>query len=153
MRKKLFTTLAIASAILYLIVLFRLLFVGFGRANVMLSDGMQRNYAYNLIPFKTITNYLRVIGRGHASMNLIGNLLLLLPLGFYLPFFVQNTRKIKFYAPVTALFIIVIEVTQLVTMSGSLDVDDFILNFAGALIGYVVFVHTPIRAVFKLRAY
>ena len=47
----------------------------------------------------------------------------------------------------------VVEIIQLTTMSGSLDIDDFTLNFTGALIGFNVFTRTPIRSLLKLRAW
>lgn len=153
MGKKIATGLAIITAILYVALIYRMLFVGFGRENVLLSEDMQLQYSYNLVPFKTIGEYANILGRGHASMNLLGNVLLLFPMGFYLPFFAEKMRKAKVFLPVVALLIIAIEGAQLLTFTGSFDVDDFLLNFLGAWLGYLVFVHTPIRAVFKLRAY
>jgi glycopeptide antibiotics resistance protein len=156
MQKKLFLGLVIASAILYIAILYQMLF-RFGRGNVMLSEGMQYNYAFNLIPFKTISEYIMaaIDGniRGHAIRNLIGNLFLLLPLGFYLPFLFKKATALRMYAVVVAAFIVIIEVVQLITMSGSLDIDDFILNFTGAIIGFLICKYTPVRALFKLRTY
>jgi glycopeptide antibiotics resistance protein len=78
---------------------------------------------------------------------------LFFPVGFYLPFFVQRMAKFKIYSVVVAASIIVIEIMQLATKSGSLDIDNFILNFAGALIGLVVFTRTPLRRLLELRAW
>ena len=161
MKKKIFTALVIVSAAVYAFALYYMLFRLIGRGMVIMSEHMLDNFNYwnsiNFIPFKTITEYITDIIngsiRGHAIRNLAGNLFLLFPLGFYLPFFIRKFTGIKAYAVVVAAFITIIEVTQLVTMSGSLDVDDFILNFSGALIGFLVFKHTPIRSLFKLRAY
>lgn len=157
MRKKIFTALVIASACVYLLVLYVLLFAGLGRANVLMAPGMRLRYSYNLIPLKTIIEYVGMIAsgtaRGSAIRNLVGNVLLLMPLGFYLPFFVPKAARLKTYAPVAAILIIFIEVVQLVTKTGSLDVDDFILNFAGALIGFLLCMHTPLRGLFNWRAW
>ena len=128
---------------------------------VIMSEHMLNNYNYwnsiNLIPFKTIAEYLAAVvdgsSRGHAIRNLGGNLFLLFPLGFYLPFFVPKTRKLKIYGIVTAVSIIAVEIVQILTKTGSLDIDDFILNFTGALTGFFVFSYTPIRSLFKLRAW
>jgi glycopeptide antibiotics resistance protein len=49
--------------------------------------------------------------------------------------------------------IIIIEIVQISTKSGSLDIDDFILNFVGALIGFIIFTRSPIRVLLKLRAW
>lgn len=161
MKKKIFTGFAIMSAIVYAFVLYYVLFRLVGREMVDMSGGMLRNYNFqdsvNLIPFQTIGEYLRAaVGgsmRGHAIRNLAGNLFLLFPLGFYLPFFAQKTKKLWIYSSIVAIGILIIEVVQLLTMRGSLDIDDFILNFAGALIGFTLFTHTPIRSIFKLRAW
>jgi len=161
MKKKIFTGLAIVSAVLYVFVLYYILFRLLGREMVIMSEDMLDNFNYwnaiNLIPFKTIAEYIAAIIeeniRGHAIRNLVGNLFLLLPLGFYLPFFARKASSAKIYAIVVAVSIVIIEVVQLVTLSGSLDIDDFILNFAGALIGFFFFTRTPIRSIFKLRAW
>lgn len=132
-----------------------------GREMVIMSENMLENFNYwnsvNSIPFKTIAEYAAAIAdgsiRGHAIRNLVGNLFLFFPAGFYFPFFVQKTSKIKIYCIIMAAVIIIIEIVQLVTKTGSLDVDDFILNFSGALIGFIVFTRAPIRTVFKYRAW
>lgn len=160
-KKKVFTGLAAASAVLYAIALYYVLFRMVGREMVILSDDMMEHYNYwnavNFVPFKTISGFAAAIidgnARGHAIRNLAGNLVLLFPLGFYLPFFWRKAASAKVYLPVVALFIIIIEVVQLATLSGSLDIDDFILNFAGAWIGFFFFTRSPVRPVFKLRAW
>jgi len=88
-----------------------------------------------------------------ATRNLIGNLLLFFPFGLYLPFFMQRMRKLRFFVLTVAGLIIIIEILQCLTRSGSMDIDDLILNLTGALIGFLLFNHTPIRALFKYRAY
>jgi len=159
--KKAFSGFIIVSLLAYAYVLFVMLFVGFSRGMVIVSEHMLDNYNYlnsvNLLPFKTIMEYISAIfdgsARGHAIRNLSGNLFLLFPAGFYLPFFVQKTSKLKIYSIVMASIIIAIEIAQLATKSGSSDIDDFILNFAGALIGFLFFARTPLRTLFKLRAW
>jgi glycopeptide antibiotics resistance protein len=155
--KGVFTALVIASACIYVFALYYLLFGGIGRGNIMLSREMVKSYAYNLIPLKTVIGYITAImegtARGSAIRNLVGNLVLLMPLGFYLPFFAQKAAKLGIYAIVVAVGIVIIEVMQLVTMTGSLDVDDFILNYAGALIGFLICRYTHIRVLFKLCAW
>lgn len=157
MRKKVFTALVIASACIYGFSLYFLLFGGLGRGNIMLSPEMATPYAFNLVPLKSIIGFSKAIldgtARGSAIRNLAGNLVLLMPLGFYLPFFTQKAARLSIYAIMAAAGIVIIEVTQLVTRTGSLDVDDFILNFAGALLGFVICRYTPICALFKLCAW
>jgi len=151
--KKVFTGFVVVSAAVYVFVLYYMLFLLAGRQMVIMSDHMLDNYNYwnsvNLIPFNTIAQYVKAVVdgrmRGHALLNLFGNMFLFFPAGFYLPFFVKKASKIKIYGIIMAVAIIAIEIIQLATMTGSLDIDDFILNFAGALIGFVVFKRTPLR--------
>ena len=158
---KTFTGFAIASFLVYGFVLYFMLFNLPGRAMVLVSDGMMENYNYfnsiNLIPFMTIIEYITGIGdasiRGHAIRNLGGNLFLLFPMGFYLPFLMDKLKEMKPYLLVVAVFIIIIEATQILTLTGSMDIDDFILNFSGALLGYAFFKHTPFCSIFKYRAW
>lgn len=141
--------------------LYFILFAGLNRAMVIVSESMLDNYNYwnsiNLIPFKTIIEYITAIAdgsiRGHAIRNLLGNLFLFFPIGFYVSFLLKKTGKIRTYSMIMAAVIIVIEIIQLATKSGSLDIDDFILNFTGTLIGFIVFTHTPIRRLLNLRAW
>ena len=159
--KKVFSGFIVASTCLYILVLYFMLFVGFGRGNVAASASMLDNFNYwnsvNLVPFKTIAEYATTVAdgniRGHAIRNLYGNLLLFFPVGFYLPFFMRKINKFRVYSIITAAIIIAVEVVQLVTRTGSLDIDDFILNFAGASLGFIVFTRTQIRCIFKLRAW
>ena len=160
-RKKVFSAFAVASLGLYIFVLYYILFAASGRGMVVVSESMLENYNYwnsvNLVPFKTIMGYITAMVNGnmmgHAIRNLFGNLFLFFPMGFYLPFFVKKTEKIGIYSIIIAAAIIAVEIIQLATMCGSLDIDDFILNFAGALIGLIVFTRTPLRGLFKLRAW
>ncbi len=159
--KKTFSIIAVVSALVYVFVAYYLLFRLSGREMVVMSEGMLDNYNYgnaiNLVPFKTIAQYVTAVFdgsiRGHALRNLVGNVLLFLPAGFFLPFFIKAARKIKWYSVIMASTIIAIEAVQLFTMSGSLDIDDFILNFAGALIGFVIFTRTPARSLMERRAW
>jgi glycopeptide antibiotics resistance protein len=132
-----------------------------GRGMVILSEHMLENYNYwnsiNLIPFKTIIEYATAIFegniRGHAIRNLFGNLFLFFPAGFYLPFFIQKTSKLKIYSIAIAAFIVAIEIIQFAAKSRSLDIDDFLLNFTGALIGFIVFSKTSLRALHRFRVW
>lgn len=159
MQKKIFTGVVAISAIIYVFILYYMLFRGFGRAipMVMLSEDMRYNYAFNLIPFKTIIEYIMDFAdgsmRGNALRNLAGNLFLFFPLGYYLPFFTHKMTKFKLYIFSVAALIVAVEITQFITRTGSLDIDDFILNLTGALTGFLICKHTPVRSLFRFRAY
>lgn len=66
---------------------------------------------------------------------LIGNTLMFLPFGFFLPFLTDRvTRKNIFAVAVAVPFLF--EVLQLTTYGRSFDVDDLICNFFGIVIGF-----------------
>ena len=68
--------------------------------------------------------------------NLIGNFVLFLPMGIYLPFITKKINKMNILSIFMIILLFIIEVVQLVTRRGSFDIDDFILNMIGALIGF-----------------
>ena len=92
--------------------------------------------AANLIPFKTILFYLQ----GHngfliAFINIIGNIVALVPLGLLLPFVFQklNWKKILLISFVAGL---AIELVQMCLHIGIFDIDDVILNGLGVIVGF-----------------
>ena len=99
----------------------------------------------NLIPFKTITAYIKVLINHRMNfdiivMNLLGNLLLFLPMGVFLPLiFKEKFNKFWKYLVFIIITVIFVEVLQFITFLGSLDIDDFILNVIGAIIGFLIY--------------
>jgi glycopeptide antibiotics resistance protein len=92
--------------------------------------------AANLIPFKTILYYLKGYnGFLIAFINIIGNIIALVPLGFLLPFIFTkiNWKKIILIAISTGF---IIEITQAILHIGIFDIDDVILNALGVIIGF-----------------
>lgn len=100
----------------------------------------------NLKPFSTIEWYWYVLKhvdtREHvrqAVINLAGNVVMFVPLGFFMPLLLPGVRKL-FRFLVSAFGIILgIELFQLVTRLGCCDVDDVILNLAGVLMGFSLY--------------
>lgn len=131
---------------LYLLALYYLLFIAYEREN---WGGISRiDYAIKnikLVPFETIGAYVRVIcrkGIKESSVpvtNLLGNFILLMPFGVYLPLFFKKLKKWKGYIITIILLIFGIEATQFLLMRGIFDIDDFMLNFAGAMFGFWIF--------------
>ena len=94
----------------------------------------------NFIPGKTIFGYLS----GEPSWwiaiyNLLGNVLLFVPLGIFLPSFFRAITWEGVLA-VTLGFSVVLEISQLFVV-GTPDIDDVILNSLGAILGYVIFLY------------
>lgn len=115
---------------------FLLLSDWYGRADVRIE------YSYNLELFKEIKRfweYRNILGTYVVFSNLVGNILIFLPFGFFLP---MASKFRSFIAAVSYSFLLslLIECIQLVTKIGSFDVDDLFLNTLGGAIGYIVFI-------------
>lgn len=94
------------------------------------KDGLRN---INLIPFRSISPYLRNITEPYAFKNILANILVFIPLGFFVT---NKNSKNVFKALIICLGVILsIECIQLLFKIGFFDVDDIILNFIGSLIG------------------
>lgn len=96
----------------------------------------------NLVPLRTLKLFLRLLShhRPHlvrtAVINLAGNVIMFIPLGFFLPALFRKLRRLWNVLLTVALLITAVEAVQLFTLVGSCDVDDLILNLVGAALGY-----------------
>ena len=100
----------------------------------------------NLIPLHTIKSYWGIVKRMeftpmfyHCFVNLGGNIFLFIPIGYFMPKIWPFLRKFFSFLLAGVMAITLVELLQLVTLLGSLDIDDLILNLGGMLIGYVLF--------------
>ena len=92
----------------------------------------------NLVPFHTLGIYWRNLGSEFWMRNLFGNLLLLLPLGLLGPIALPALDRWWRIALVALLYSVAIELIQRVVPDRSADIDDVIVNVAGAFVGYVI---------------
>ena len=94
----------------------------------------------NLEPFHTVRLFVNLLRRPTyhfaAIINLAGNVVMFIPLGFFLPRVFPALQKFWRAMVATILIITAVELTQLFTLLGSCDIDDLILNVTGAAIGY-----------------
>jgi len=94
----------------------------------------------NFVPLKTIFNYLDDAPTlGIALRNLGGNIMIFVPLGFFIPL-LHRTSKWKAVLIIAFVASLTFEIIQGVFKVGIFDVDDILLNALGAMIGYWVFV-------------
>jgi glycopeptide antibiotics resistance protein len=94
----------------------------------------------NLVPFKTIGLYLfGEKGFIISFINLAGNIVLLAPIGFLVPFVYRNItwRKTIVLAVAAGL---AIEGMEALLHVGIFDIDDVILNGLGFMAGYLAFI-------------
>lgn len=96
----------------------------------------------NFIPGHTIRLYLRHWERlGQiAFANLVYNVVAFIPFGIAVPVLLDRRHSFWFTAVSGILFSVAIELTQLITLLGECDIDDVILNGAGAVLGWLFFI-------------
>ncbi|MFI6639546.1 VanZ family protein [Streptomyces sp. NPDC050504] len=93
----------------------------------------------NLRPGDSVRAYLERPELRDSVKQLGGNLLLGLPFGVLLPVIAPGARGLLRVAAVTAAVMLLVEAVQGVVVTGrAFDVDDVLLNTAGALAGYLV---------------
>ena len=112
------------------------------------------NSSFNIIPFKTIKLYFNGYNGGYLSKslflyNMIGNLCALMPLSFFLPLLFKKQNNIIIFILTIILIVIGIESMQFLTLSGSCDIDDLILNLSGSLVLYLILKIKPINKVIR----
>lgn len=133
---------------LFLVYALIMLWLLFGRASGW-ADGLPYQEALaqriNFTPLKTIRNYWYVIQHGtsqglrnHCIINLVGNVVLFIPIGFLLPRIWPKLRNFFLFLLICTASILLVESVQLFALLGSFDVDDVILNLAGMLLGYLL---------------
>lgn len=104
----------------------------------------------NTTPLLTIRNYLRAYELGNISLkwvlvNLAGNLAAFAPMGCFLPVLYPKQRNFFVFVPTVAGMVAVVEILQYLTRTGSCDIDDLILNVAGAFVVWLVSQIPPFR--------
>ena len=90
----------------------------------------------NLVPFSEILRYK--IGSKMFNYNVLGNIIMFIPFGYIVSEYV-NPKKIWPVIITTLLTSGVIEFVQL-KIGRSFDIDDVILNLAGGIIGYLLYI-------------
>jgi len=74
-----------------------------------------------------------------GSTQVIGNLVMLLPLGIYIPLLFPKLSGFFRVFIICLLVSISIELMQLITSVRSTDIDDVILNTSGSVVGYLIY--------------
>ena len=105
-------------------------------------SGEFREFRYNLELFKEIKrfwNYREQLGWFSTCTNLIGNVVIFVPFGFFLP---MASKHRSFLMTLSYSFgvSLCVEVFQFFARVGSFDVDDLLLNTIGGMAGYNLFV-------------
>lgn len=113
--------------------LFMLLFILYVMCLFEIVTLQDQNYGLsNIIPFKEIFRY--EVGSRLFIKNIIGNILLFLPYGYYASDYLKS-KKVWPICLLTMLISVTIECVQL-NIGRTYDIDDVILNTVGGIIGY-----------------
>lgn len=95
--------------------------------------------AANLIPLVQTIRFLRYLENPFVIRNLLGNLVLLAPVGIFLPLLFRKSRKFTIVLATGFLVTLSIEVFQLLLRFRVFDIDDLIINTIGVALGYWLF--------------
>ncbi len=101
-----------------------------------MAQRVERREHVNLKPFEMFSIYSKF------DRQVVGNFVMLMPLGIFLPLINRTLRK---FSGLLAVFFVclmvsvLIELMQLATGFRSADVDDVILNVAGGCVGFLIY--------------
>ena len=139
-------SLAVLSFVVYLIVVAALVLAPLPVDRQLINDLRAEAFLnHNFVPLSTIRDVLNGQTVAVQIRQLGGNLLLLAPLGFLLPFLHQRFERFTTTGFAVLIASLAIEATQLLVSSflgfayKLFDVDDLLLNAIGGLLGWVAF--------------
>lgn len=128
-------------------------YVNLGDESYVDALRIQCEYGCNLVPFATIQKMLLIFeipgyNNTIAILNLFGNFAAFMPLAFFLMLLKPQAQKLSYMFTRTSLLIITVEVVQFLTMTGTMDIDDYLLNETGVLCMFLFLRYTPIHHIF-----
>lgn len=99
------------------------------------KERLQSGIGINFVPFHTIRSFIKYSsGPGGVMINIVGNIVMFLPWGLGLPLLWKRYRSVLRLALMSLALPVCIEFVQLF-IGRSVDIDDIILNFLGAMLG------------------
>lgn len=132
----------------YIIALFVVVVIKFRGSFSELSDKiglwkmhrMDGFWNINLIPLHSLRSQFKHITEWWALKNILGNFIPFIPFGVLLPLAYPQYNRLGRVFIISLFTVLAIESYQFITMLGSFDVDDIILNTIGMILGYAGFV-------------
>lgn len=95
----------------------------------------------NIIPFKNTMGYITEAENYNLDVilfNTLGNVLIFLPLGIFLPLLYKKYCTLSKVALASAIISLSIEILQFTLRIGQFDIDDILLNTMGTAIGFIL---------------
>ena len=140
--KKKYTILTKITFAIYLLIVVKFILLRYPVDQML--EWIRRGYydvpmSINIIPFKTMAMYMK----GEPTIkiavrNMVGNIIFFMPFGFLVPMILKEINSYKKIIIVSFAFSLSLEIAQIMIRVGSFDIDDLILNTAGAVLGYVL---------------
>lgn len=130
-RERIKTVFLYGVFICYILLLIKILFL----SRVSLLE----NRSINLIPFYSIKEYIfsnSATIKKFAFGNVVGNIVIFIPLGTYLSLF-KNDKRVLTNLLLIFIVSLFVEIIQGILGIGASDIDDIILNCLGGLIGII----------------
>lgn len=112
--------------IIYVLLLFQLL----------TSTELNTNSGLNLVPFTEIIRYK--VGSKLFLYNVIGNILIFLPFGYFVSGYVKANR-VSHILLISVITSLTVELVQL-KIGRSFDIDDILLNVVGSILGFLLYI-------------
>lgn len=112
--------------IIYALILFQLL----------TNTEMNASSGINIVPFTEILRY--EIGSSQFYLNVIGNIFVFLPFGYFVSSYIKATR-VSHILLVTLITSFTIEFVQHY-IGRSFDIDDILLNVVGSIVGFLLYI-------------
>lgn len=134
----------------FIVIDYTLISDSFGRniSNIFFADKTTVNEYFsqkvNLVPFATVKLFINAYRDANLQTyviieNILGNIFVLMPFALFIPFLFKKIDNGWRFFVVMLAFVLVIECLQIGFLTGSADIDDFILNTIGAMLAYFVF--------------
>ena len=111
-------------------------------AGSIISGDIRGFHSLNLIPFRTIIVFVRLALKGEfmrGFANIAGNICIFAPLGYFLPLLFKKFRNPRRVLLLALFLSCVFEILQYFLRLGSADIDDVLLNFIGAALGFIFY--------------
>ncbi len=139
MMKKIINSASMLAFILYCLILVKVLLLD-GRYQSEATSAFYLSQS-NFIPFKTVFDYIQKLMQSRINAdtvikNLVGNFIVLFPMGCFLPCLFHPFRRLHYVLLLCFGVVLTVELLQPALRIGFLDIDDFIFNLSGACIGF-----------------
>ncbi|SFA69402.1 MULTISPECIES: VanZ family protein [unclassified Bacillus (in: firmicutes)] len=119
---------------------------------IEIATGTEYDSPNNFVPFSSIKELLNHFYFMGPLKNILGNIILFIPLGFILVLKFKRINGMLTVIIVGLLSSTTIEIIQLLLPNRAFDVDDIILNVLGTMVGFLLLKLTSIEKIIGLSS-